>query len=136
MSCFDIIAMSYTIYMVTCNSTTHATCPLALIAYNYNELQMSSATQKLNCKVCCKTPIFLIVLLFGSLHWHIGFFFHSYASFLLMHNYSFIDVICYMHHFSNCMIVEILIFLKKCFIDVFSCFHCIVSYDMLEVLMI
>jgi hypothetical protein len=31
--------MSYTIYTMSCNFATHATCPLALIAYKYNELQ-------------------------------------------------------------------------------------------------
>ncbi len=40
------------------NSTTHATYILALIAYKYNELQMSSATQKLSYKANYKTSIF------------------------------------------------------------------------------
>jgi len=51
--------MSCTIYMVNYNYTTHVTCPLALIAYKYNELQMSYATQKLSYKANCKTPFFL-----------------------------------------------------------------------------
>jgi hypothetical protein len=34
--------------MVRCNFATHATCPLALTTYKYNELQVSDATQKLN----------------------------------------------------------------------------------------
>jgi hypothetical protein len=41
------------------NSTTHATCLLEVMVYKYNELQMFSATKKLNYKVSCKTPIFL-----------------------------------------------------------------------------
>jgi hypothetical protein len=53
--------MNYTIYTMGCNSATHATCPLTLTAYKYNELQMSSATQKLSCKASCKTPFFLIM---------------------------------------------------------------------------
>jgi hypothetical protein len=43
------------------NIATHATCPLALMAYKYNELQLSFTIQKLSCKVSCKTPFFLIV---------------------------------------------------------------------------
>ncbi len=35
---------------MSCNSATHATCPLALMMYKYSELQMSSSIQKLNCK--------------------------------------------------------------------------------------
>jgi hypothetical protein len=34
------------------------TYPLALMAYTYNELQMSYAIQKLNYKASCKTPFF------------------------------------------------------------------------------
>jgi hypothetical protein len=36
MSCFDIVAISYIVYMVICNFATHATCPLTLITYKYN----------------------------------------------------------------------------------------------------
>ncbi len=36
--------------MVSCNFATHAICLLTLIAYKYNELQVFSATQKLNHK--------------------------------------------------------------------------------------
>jgi len=53
--------MNYTVYMMSCNFIIHATCPLALITYKYNELQMFSATQKMNCKASCKTPLFIIV---------------------------------------------------------------------------
>jgi hypothetical protein len=56
--------MSYTIYTVSCNFTTHATYLLALIAYKYNELQMFFATQKLSCKANCKTPFFYNVWIF------------------------------------------------------------------------
>jgi hypothetical protein len=55
--------MSSTIYMVSCNFITHAACPLKLMAYKYNELQMPFATQKLSYKANCKTPLFLIVLI-------------------------------------------------------------------------
>jgi hypothetical protein len=48
--------MSCTIYMVSYNFTIHATCSLTLTTYKYNELQMSSAIQKL--KANCKTPFF------------------------------------------------------------------------------
>jgi len=57
MNCFDIITMGCTIYIVSCNSTTIATCttcPLTLMVYKYNEMQMSYATQKLSCKANCK----------------------------------------------------------------------------------
>jgi hypothetical protein len=47
--------------MVNCNVTTHATCPLALMAYKYNELEVSDVTQKLSYKANCKTPFFLIM---------------------------------------------------------------------------
>ncbi len=40
---------------------THATCLLALMTYKYNELQVSSTTQKLSYKANCKTHFFLIV---------------------------------------------------------------------------
>ncbi len=55
------IAMNCIAYMVNCNSAIHATCPWTLTVYKYNELQISFATQKLNYKANCKTPIFLIV---------------------------------------------------------------------------
>ncbi len=51
---------------MNCNAATHATCPLALMTYKYNELQMSSSTQKLSCKATCKTPLFLIMKLYNS----------------------------------------------------------------------
>jgi hypothetical protein len=38
---------------------TQATCLLTFIAYKYSDLQVSSTTQKLNCKANCKTPNFL-----------------------------------------------------------------------------
>jgi len=44
--------------MVSCNSTTHATCSLTLMAYKYIQLQMSFTTPKLNWKVSYKTPLF------------------------------------------------------------------------------
>ncbi len=53
--------MSYTVYMMNYNFVTHATCPLKLTTYKYNELQVFVATQKLNCKANCKTFISRIV---------------------------------------------------------------------------
>jgi hypothetical protein len=53
--------MNYIVYMMNCNFATYATCPLALTTYKYNELQVSSTTQKLSCKANYKTPLFLIV---------------------------------------------------------------------------
>jgi len=58
MSCFDWVAMNCIVYMVSCNFATHVTCPLAFMAYKYNELQMSSPTQELSCNANCKTPFF------------------------------------------------------------------------------
>jgi hypothetical protein len=58
MSCFDRVAMSCTIYIVSYNFITHATCSLALALYKYNELEVFGATQKIS----CKTPLFLIVV--------------------------------------------------------------------------
>ncbi len=46
---------------MSCNSTIHAICPLTLIMYKYNELQLSFTTTKLSCKASCKTPFFFIV---------------------------------------------------------------------------
>ncbi len=46
---------------MSCNSTIHATCPLTLTTYKYNELQVSCAIQKSSCKASYKTPLFLIV---------------------------------------------------------------------------
>jgi hypothetical protein len=46
--------MSYTIYTMSCNFATHATCLLAFMAYKYNELQMFNGTQKLSYKVGVK----------------------------------------------------------------------------------
>ncbi len=48
---------------MSCNSTTHATYPLALTTYKYIELQVSFVTQKVSYKVSCKTPFFHIVYL-------------------------------------------------------------------------
>ncbi len=62
MSCFDRVVMSCTLYIVSCNFVTHATCLLALTLYKYNELHVFSASQKLSCKASCKTPIFFIVV--------------------------------------------------------------------------
>jgi hypothetical protein len=61
MSCFDKVAIelqwvaSYIWWI-----TTHATCSLAFMAYKYNELQVTFATQKLSYKANCKTPFFFI----------------------------------------------------------------------------
>jgi hypothetical protein len=55
--------MSCHVYMVSSNFVTHATCVLACMTYKYNELQMYSATQKLNYKANCKTPFFPIKVL-------------------------------------------------------------------------
>jgi hypothetical protein len=57
-SCFDIVAMSCIIYTMSCNFAIHAICPLALITYKDNELQVSSIIQKLNCKASYKTFFF------------------------------------------------------------------------------
>ncbi len=46
---------------MNCNFATHVTCPLALMTYKYNELQVSFTTKKLSYKVSCQTPFFLIV---------------------------------------------------------------------------
>jgi hypothetical protein len=53
--------MSCIVYMVSCNFAIHATCPLTLMMYNYNELQVSFVIQKLSCKASNKTPRFFIV---------------------------------------------------------------------------
>jgi len=53
--------MSCIVYMVHCDFATHATCPLELTTYKYNELQVSFVTQKLNYNASCKTPILFIV---------------------------------------------------------------------------
>jgi len=53
--------MSCTIYMVNYNYAFHTICMLALMAYKNNELQMSSTTQKFNCKASCETPFFHIM---------------------------------------------------------------------------
>jgi hypothetical protein len=50
--------MSCTIYMVNCNFIIHVACLLALMTYKYNELQVSNAIKKLNCKINCKTFFF------------------------------------------------------------------------------
>jgi hypothetical protein len=42
-------------------TTYTPTCLLALTTYKYDELQISFATQKLNCKASYKTLIFLVV---------------------------------------------------------------------------
>jgi hypothetical protein len=52
--------MSCIIYMMSCNSTIHATCLLALTTYKYSELQVFSTIQKLSCKASCKTPFFIV----------------------------------------------------------------------------
>jgi len=57
-SCFDKVIMSCTVYTMSCNFAIHAICPLALITYKDNELQVSSRIQKLNCKVSYKTFFF------------------------------------------------------------------------------
>jgi hypothetical protein len=54
--------MSCTVYMVSCNFAIHATCLLELMTYKCNELQMSFATHKLNCKANCKTSFFLVMI--------------------------------------------------------------------------
>ncbi len=48
---------------MSCNFAIHAICPLALITYKYNELQVYFAIQKLSCKANRKTPFFLIVII-------------------------------------------------------------------------
>ncbi len=53
--------MSYTIYAVSWNFVTHATCSLELTVYKYNELQVFIVIQKLNCEASYKTPFFLIL---------------------------------------------------------------------------
>jgi len=73
MSCFDrviielqwvtsyiqlVTILQLTVYMIA----THATCPLTLIVYKYNELQVFGAIKKLSYKANCKIPLFLIVI--------------------------------------------------------------------------
>jgi len=60
--------MNCTIYIMSCNFTTHATCMLTLMTYKYNELQMSCQTQKLNCKANCKNNPFFHSVLLGYVH--------------------------------------------------------------------
>jgi hypothetical protein len=55
--------MSCIIYTMSYNFVTHATYPLTLMAYKYNELQVSFIIKKLNCKASYKTPIFFIMLI-------------------------------------------------------------------------
>jgi hypothetical protein len=59
--------LSCIIYTMSYNFTTHATCLLKLMVYKYSELQMSFITQKLSCKASCKTPFFLIVIVWQIL---------------------------------------------------------------------
>jgi hypothetical protein len=54
--------MSCIIYIVNYNFTIHVTCLLTLTTYKYNELQVSSTTQKLSCKANCKTLFFLVMM--------------------------------------------------------------------------
>jgi hypothetical protein len=58
---YNGVALSCTVYTMNCNFVTHVTCPLALTTYKYNELQMSSTTEKLSSKASCKTPFFFTV---------------------------------------------------------------------------
>jgi hypothetical protein len=58
MSCFDRVVMNCTIYIVSCNFAIHATCPLTLIVYKYNELQMVIATQKIELQSQSQKPFF------------------------------------------------------------------------------
>jgi hypothetical protein len=55
--------MNCTIYTMSYNFVTHAICPLTFMAYKYNDLQVSSVTQKLSCKASCKPPLFLMVII-------------------------------------------------------------------------
>jgi hypothetical protein len=50
--------MNCTIYIVSCNFAIHATCPLTLIVYKYNELQMVIATQKIELQSQSQKPFF------------------------------------------------------------------------------
>lgn len=50
--------MSCTVYTMNCNFVIHAICSLTLKTYEYNDLQVSFATQKLCCKASCKTTHF------------------------------------------------------------------------------
>jgi hypothetical protein len=59
--------MSCIIYVVSCNFATHVTCSLAFMSYKYNELQVSSKPQKLNCKANCKIPLFVIMIITKTL---------------------------------------------------------------------
>jgi hypothetical protein len=60
--------MNYTIYIVSCNFTTHVTCMLTLMTYKYSELQMSCEIQKMNCKASCKIIPFLHGVLLVYVH--------------------------------------------------------------------
>jgi hypothetical protein len=63
--------MSCIVYMVSCNFATHVTCPLVFTTYKYNDLQISFATQKLNCKDSCKTFFFPIVIVIYLMFYNI-----------------------------------------------------------------
>ncbi len=52
------LQLSCIVYTMNCNFEIDEICSLTLMAYKYNELQVSSSTQKLICKASCKTPPF------------------------------------------------------------------------------
>jgi len=58
MNCFNKVAMSCIVYMMSCNFAIHAICLLTLTTYKSNELQMVIGTQKLSCKANCKMTLF------------------------------------------------------------------------------
>jgi hypothetical protein len=60
--------MSYTVYTLNYNSTTHVSCSLAFTMYKYSELKVSSAIKKLSCKASYKTPLF-----HNAHHWKLLF---------------------------------------------------------------
>jgi len=50
--------MNCIMYIMSYNSTIHATCLLTLTVYKYNKLQVFGATQKLSCKANCQKTFF------------------------------------------------------------------------------
>jgi hypothetical protein len=59
MNCFDKVVIELQwVALYIWWVATHATCPLTLMVYKYNELQVSEVIQNLNCKTICKHHCF------------------------------------------------------------------------------
>jgi hypothetical protein len=50
---------------MSCNFVTHVTYPLALTTYKYNKFVSVICSSKMSYKANCKTPFFLIVIMFA-----------------------------------------------------------------------